>query len=90
MSLGARDEPVCAAVIQAVANEKGVDPTELPSLGECINPDALNELADRSAEDSTSPINISFSYSGCTVYVHGSKEIRAVTTTVEEESDEGT
>lgn len=86
MSLGAKDEPVSAAVIQAVAKEKGVEPTELPPLSESVDPDALNELVVRSRDGSTSPIDVVFCYAGCTVYVHGSKEIQAVTANIEGES----
>jgi hypothetical protein len=78
MNIPVEDEPISMKVIQTVADEKGVDPTELPPLGEQINPDALNELVERAKKDSTSAVDVTFTFSGVTVRVHDGDGIEAV------------
>lgn len=78
MSRGMEDEPISMDVVQTVADEKGVDPRELPPLNEYIDTDALNELVNRSKEDSTSAIDVTFTYSGLVVRVHDGDGIEAV------------
>lgn len=38
------DRPISAAIIEAVAEEAAVDPTELPPLYESVDVDAIDEL----------------------------------------------
>ncbi len=52
-------------VIDAVADKKGVDATDLPPLDQSIDPDALERLFDR---DNASGM-VSFEYAGTTVRV---------------------
>lgn len=58
------------AVIWAVAETAGVDPLELDSLHESIDPDALDTLIQRDAATS-----VTFEYHGRTVTVRGDGEV---------------
>lgn len=49
-----------ANVVRAVAEAEGRDPTDLPPLGEAIDPDALETLL----AESSGTVRISFEYAG--------------------------
>jgi len=57
-------ETTCVAVIEAVADEKGVDPRNIiDPLFESIDPDALNTICQNN------PVEVSFEYHGYRVTV---------------------
>lgn len=64
-------ETLSTAVITAVAEHEGVDPTELDSrLYEVIDPDALDALFSGQRNDTGSPIaRLTFSFNGSEVHV---------------------
>lgn len=68
------DYPPSLAVIEAVAEQEGVDPTELSrSLDEVIDVDALDSLfTHRSSGEPRDGGQLSFSYYGYHVTVHSS------------------
>lgn len=57
-------DQVSTRVVSAVAEEKGVDSTELPPLYDAIDPDALDALCngEKGATMSRRPLEISFRY----------------------------
>lgn len=71
LETGRRPERPSMAVVEAVAAEAGVDPTELDRpLHDVIDPDALNRLVDSYAgRPGASPFEVSFSYYGYAVTV---------------------
>jgi hypothetical protein len=68
--------PVSARIVEAVARSNGVDPTDLSSLYETIDPDALDALVS-SHSDGTGQENLSvqFTYAGREVVVRSSEDI---------------
>lgn len=60
------DEPATQVVME-VAEAKDVDPLELDSLAEVVDPDALNDMVARSLRT----VRIEFEYEGHTVTVRG-------------------
>jgi hypothetical protein len=64
------DEPVSLGVVEAVADAKGVEPTDLDErLYDCVDPDALDRLfADGTGWDG----RLSFTMAGCRVEVEAS------------------
>lgn len=57
------------AVVSAVADVTGREPTELPPLQRHVDADGLNSLLTRGAVDGTGPIQVSFSYAGVRVTI---------------------
>lgn len=57
-------------VVEKVAEQENVDPTELPPLADGINPDALDALFDPITNPGDSDVYVSFTYVGYTVYVY--------------------
>jgi hypothetical protein len=72
----AADESVTETVVEAVAEETGRDPFDLPPLYEAVDADALNRLVDRIRGDRGSNLTVSFVVAGCTVEVAGAGEVR--------------
>lgn len=63
-------------IIEAVADREGVDVTELPPLGEVVDPDALNSLFEFSEGWLPgSSVAVRFRYCGYTVVVDEDREI---------------
>lgn len=60
-------ESVTVAVIRAVAEETGRDPTELRPIANVLDPDALEAIYANASADN--PIELTFRYEGCTVSV---------------------
>lgn len=58
---------ISVAVVEAVAERRGVDPLELPAIWESIDPDALDKLFET---DTAGPFSVSFEAAGCRVTVH--------------------
>lgn len=61
-------------VMFAVAESKGVDPTELRPLTDIIDPDVLDMLVRTEPGEGASepnPVALRFSYEGCEVIVQG-------------------
>ena len=67
------DETLVTAVVEAVADAKGVDPLELEPLYESVDPEALEAIF--STADGRSAVELSFSVAGCEVVVRGPDEI---------------
>lgn len=65
------DEPVSMTVVDAVAGEAGVVPTELPPLAECIDPDALDVLVCTGGFTG----DVEFTYHGYRVRVTGEGQV---------------
>ncbi|MFB6139006.1 MAG: HalOD1 output domain-containing protein [Halosimplex sp.] len=65
------DEASIAEIVSAVADDAGVDPVELPPLGETVDPDALVDLL---AADSA--VAVSFEYVGRRVEIGSDREVR--------------
>lgn len=66
-------EPISTRIVMVVAENKGVDPTELPPLRDAIDPDALDALFDSEADDtrrSQPEYELRFSYAGRDVHIH--------------------
>lgn len=64
------------AVVSAVADLTGTEPSELDPLYETIDPDALNSLFQGSQADGPHARGqVSFSVAGCKVVVHGSHKV---------------
>lgn len=71
---------VSERVVEAVAREVGVEPTELDSLYETLDPDALNALfAERPGRSQRSAVRVTFEYVGhpVTVSEDGAVEVGA-------------
>ncbi|MBX0298202.1 HalOD1 output domain-containing protein [Haloarcula nitratireducens] len=70
------DSPPTVAVIEAVANQEGVDATELPPLSTVIDPDALDNLFTYSTDEFPHPEGrVVFPYCGYTITVHSDGQI---------------
>lgn len=48
---GSMDDSISAAVVDAVARDKGVEPTDLPPLHGAIDPDALEAVVTTGSTD---------------------------------------
>ncbi|MDS0473754.1 HalOD1 output domain-containing protein [Natrinema sp. 1APR25-10V2] len=70
-------EPVNTALLMAVSSVLGVEPDDLESLSECVEPDALNALFVhwRDDEPRIGDGSISFPFSQCAVTVRSDGEI---------------
>lgn len=56
-------------VLERVAEQRGVDPVELPPLYESIDPDALETLFAPAGTRSRNAGRVTFEYAGCRVTV---------------------
>ena len=70
---GDRDRPPSITIIEAVAAAEGVVPTELDSVYDTINSDALDSLL---ADQDDGSICIKFDITGWNVFVRGDGAIR--------------
>lgn len=69
--------PVSSQVIEMVADSKDVDPTDLPALYDCIDPDALDDLFTPNQNTPTNrhSIQVQFCYAGRNVLVRSADDI---------------
>ncbi|MFD1515260.1 HalOD1 output domain-containing protein [Halomarina rubra] len=68
-------DPIYTAVVEAVAETKGVDPLSLePPLYDVLDPEALDSLYSSPTRTET-PLRVSFSYADCTVTVDSDGQI---------------
>lgn len=68
------------AVIEAVATQAGVSPTDLPPLYSCIDPDGLEYLFQASSNEMACPNRVEFGYAGCFVSItYGDEYVVTVT-----------
>ncbi|WP_306056331.1 HalOD1 output domain-containing protein [Natronococcus wangiae] len=73
---GGRSGPsVDVAIVRAVADRQGIEPTELPPLYEWVDPEALQRLFDAPAYGSASERRFVFDYAGHTVTVEHDDEL---------------
>lgn len=68
------DSPA-TAIIETVATAKGLEPTDLPPLIDSVDPDAIDNLVERSASNDRY-IRVSFAYDGVTVGIESNGEIK--------------
>lgn len=66
-------------VINEVAEERGVDPIDLPPLYDVIDPDALDKLFPRGIGDAATTGRVVFTLAQCEVVVHSTGEIEVTT-----------
>lgn len=71
-----RDCSATEAIIWALADAIGVDPTVLPPLFDYVDPDALNALFDRSETDIEGTTILSFQIDTWNVFVRSDGRIR--------------
>lgn len=69
------DVPPSVRIVEAVAEETGRDPTDLPPLHEYVDADALDTLLSSSASDDSDLFTLSFSYGDVDVRVDGQGSI---------------
>lgn len=71
--------PVSESVIEAVADEKDVDPMELTTpLYSVIDPDALDRVVDSTPSQDPMDVHVTFTYSDCEVTVYGDGHVSVV------------
>ena len=70
-------EPVNTALFFGVSSALGVEPEELEALGNCVDPDALNDLFSHWRDDGrrTRDGAVSFTFAACDVRVEADGEI---------------
>lgn len=68
------------AVLERVAQAKGIDTLALPSLDDAVDPDALDALyaPKPTGAQRTGSVTVTFMYAGCTVVIHDSNSIRVL------------
>lgn len=69
------DVSISQRVIGAVADERGVDPLELPPLYDAIDPDGLEKLFPYELDGSGTAGRVAFTLAGCEVVVHSTGEV---------------
>lgn len=66
------ETPPSVAVLRTVAVATNRDPTALPSLYRCVDPDRLDKLVGQAlGSPDVAPLQISFSYAGHQVIIEG-------------------
>lgn len=71
-------DPVSMRVVEAVARSRGTHFTELPSLYETVDPDALDALFSKRSDGlppGENGVEVSFTYAGCEVIVGSNGEV---------------
>lgn len=63
-------DSLIVSVLEAMASHERVDVVDLPPLAESINPDALNELFDRTRDPMNATTHVSLEYCGHTVKIY--------------------
>lgn len=66
---------VDVSIVQAVADRRGIDPSELPPLYEWVDPEALTRLFDPPAHRSAGGYRLVFTYAGHTVTVERNDDL---------------
>lgn len=75
----ADDESINQTVIFAVAEARGVDPTELETpLFRAVDPDALERLLSGADRPGSANTLVGFDWAGCSVVVHGTGQVEVV------------
>lgn len=69
------NEPTTRTILRGIAALKGVDETNLDSLYQDIDPDALETLVEH-ADERDRELRLKFSFEGCTVTVREDGYIR--------------
>ena len=62
-------------VVEAVADETGRDPIDLPTLYDVVDPDALNQLVGPTRFDREPNVTVTFAIAGCCVEVADTGEV---------------
>ncbi|WP_276301172.1 HalOD1 output domain-containing protein [Halorussus lipolyticus] len=65
----APEESATTTVIEAIADETGRDPRDLPTLYRVVDPDALNRLAEGPRTGRDPNVTVTFAVAGCRVEV---------------------
>lgn len=69
-------DSVADAVAMSVATVRDCDPTDLPPLGETVDPDALNDIFQ--ASNRGTGVNVTFEYAGFDVTINHEGELTLV------------
>lgn len=70
------EESIVVEILEAVAEEQGVDPMDLPPLAEMIDPESLERLVSTAVVD----VEVSLALYGCRVSVDSTGEVTAIRT----------
>ena len=65
------DSEVAVAIVDAVADRKGVDPTELPPLYDVIDTDGLEGVVD---DERAGSLQVQFTYAGYRITIESAGE----------------
>lgn len=77
LSSAVQNRAPSTAVVEAVADREGVDPTELEvPLYEVVEPEALDDLASGTAQTDENPVTVEFTYYGYDVEVSSEGGVR--------------
>ncbi|MFD1563711.1 HalOD1 output domain-containing protein [Haloarchaeobius amylolyticus] len=68
-------EPVSTALLLTLSSVLAVDPTDLETLSEYIEPDALNSLVGHWQRDEPRAGSVSFAFAQCGVTIHADGEL---------------
>jgi|GEM_PF-1711219 len=79
----ARDKPVTEAIVETVAEIKGVGPLDLAPLYDVIDSDALNDFCRGKWSQPPQSLSVEFRYEGCTVIVGADGEVTVCTLNTE-------
>ncbi|APW98375.1 hypothetical protein CHINAEXTREME_11495 [Halobiforma lacisalsi AJ5] len=71
-------EPVTIDIVTAVADTKGVDPTELPPLYYAIDPDAIDQLFQSQVQNES--LRVQFTFAGCDVTISSDRQVTVTVT----------
>jgi hypothetical protein len=66
-------DSISYAIVELIAELRGVSPTDVVPLGEYVDTDALERLFEPSEQNGHPVGTVKFEYSGYTVTVHGSR-----------------
>ncbi|OVE85225.1 HalOD1 output domain-containing protein [Natronolimnobius baerhuensis] len=75
---GTAEPKLSVAVITAVANRQGCDPSDLPPLYDAIDPDALDAVFDSTRADGARQGRLSFTYDGHEVVIDSDEQTQLI------------
>ncbi|SFC52199.1 hypothetical protein SAMN05444422_109214 [Halobiforma haloterrestris] len=77
-------ESVSIDIVTAVADARGVDPTELPPLYYAIDPDAIDQLFQSQVQNES--LRVQFTFAGCNVTISSDGQVTVTPTDADCES----
>lgn len=63
------------AVVEAISNLEGVEPTDLPPIYESVDVDALDRVVEHRRDHPSSTVGVCFTYYGWNVFLRGDGRI---------------